>query len=275
LQSNAKTIARSFGSLVLPASLAFGAAAFGQEAGDVGASAQADEEVVVIGQSPAAMRERIRLATEAVYAKFNEINSDDAFDIHCRYRATTGSRIRSRVCESNFWRDAQADAGEEMARAFQGSSSISPETIYASARLQGQLMSQEMYRLMRENAEFRETLSELGALVQASRRDRPAATQARVFTEDYLGEGLLPYGAATTARVQIGRRPWKYKLTQTTFAFGALIGDIEEIEISCRGLKEQLVYEGGAEWSLPDDWRSCELRVEATPETSFTFYEFD
>jgi hypothetical protein len=275
LQPNVKTIGRSFGSVILPACLAYGAAALGQEAADPGASVLADEEVIVVGQNPAAMRERIRLATDAVYAKFNELNSDDAYDIHCRYRATTGSRMRVRVCESNFWRDAQADAGEEIARAFQGRSSFNPDTIYASARLQSQLMSQEVYRLMAENAEFRQTLSELGALVQASRRDRPTATQARVFTEGYLGEGLLPYGATTVARVRIGRRPWKYKLTQRTFAFGSLIGDIEEIEISCRGLKEQMVYEGGAEWSLPDDWRSCALRVEAAPQTSFAFYEFE
>lgn len=275
LQSNVKTIGRRFGSVILPACLAYGAAALGQETADPGASAPADETVVVIGQNPGVMRERIRLATDAVYAKFNELNSDDAYDIHCRYRASTGSRMRVRFCESNFWRDAQGDAGEEIARRFQGSSSFNPDTIYATARLQSELMSREVYRLMLENAEFKETLSELGALVLEARKDRPGATQASVLTEGYLGEGLLPYGAATAARVRIGRRRWKYKLTQRTFAFGSLRGVIEEIELSCRGLKEQLVYEGGAEWSLPDDWRSCALRVEATPRTSFAFYEFE
>jgi hypothetical protein len=275
MQSAVKTISRRCGAVVLPICLAYGAQALGQETPDPGPTAEADEEVIVIGQNPGALRERIRLATDAVYAKFNEINSDDSFDIHCSFRPRTGSRMLVRVCESNYWRDAQADAGEETARAMQGASSFNPDTIYASARLKSQEMSQEVYRLMLENAEFKQTLSELGALVLEARKDRPGATQATVLTEGYLGEGLLPYGAATAAQVRVGRRAWKYELTHRTFAFGSLNGAIEAIELSCKGLKEQLVYEGGAEWTLPDDWRSCELRVDAEPQTSFAFYEFE
>ena len=280
------TFGRRFGAGLLLAWVGLGAA-HGQETAGAGeassvgesnsaaASMPTDEEILVLGQNPGALRQRIRLATDAVYAKFNELNSDDAFDVECRYRTRTGSHMRVRICESNYWRDAQADAGEEIARAMRGEGSTNPDTIYASARLKSEEMSQEVYRLMLENDEFRLALRELGALVQASRKDRPIrASTTSVLTAGYIGEGLLPYGAVTAAQVTIGRRPWKFKLSQPTFAFGALRGNIEAIAIRCRGVEEQLDYEGGAEWSLPDDWEACELRVEASPQTTFAFYEF-
>ena len=287
MQLELQTMRRRSGAVILLAWLALGGPAQSQEeaTSETGTPETpaaetvllTDEEIVVIGQNPAMLRERIRLATDAVYAKYNELNADDNFDIHCRYRATTGTRMLSRVCESNYWRDAQADAGEEVARAMQGSSSFNPDTIYAQARLKSRQMAEEVYRLMLEDDEFRQTLSELGRLVQESRKDRPIArSTASVMTEGLLGEGLLPYGAATVAQVTIGRRPWKHELSQRTFAFGSLRGNIQAIELSCRGgVEEFLVYEAAAEWSLPDDWRNCELRVEATPQTTFAFYEFE
>jgi len=86
---------------------------------------------------------------------------------------------------------------------------------------------------------------------------------------------VLPYGAASLVQVRVGRRPWKYDLEHRTFAVGRVSGRIDEIEIRCRGVTELLVYDVGAEWTLPDDWRSCELRVDATQGTTFSFYGFE
>jgi hypothetical protein len=85
-------------------------AAHGQGAGTPGAeqaapAADEPDEVIVIGRRLGELRRQIETAELAVYARFNEINSDDRFDIHCRERVRYHSHIRERVCESNSWRE--------------------------------------------------------------------------------------------------------------------------------------------------------------------------
>ena len=55
--------------------------------------APADEEIIVRGRGYGDLRRQIQLAEELVYARFNDINSDDKFDIHCFERPMLGSRI--------------------------------------------------------------------------------------------------------------------------------------------------------------------------------------
>jgi hypothetical protein len=49
------------------------------------------------------LRIDIERAAEAVFARFNEINSTDDFDIHCRLEKVYGLLRRS--CMSNSWRE--------------------------------------------------------------------------------------------------------------------------------------------------------------------------
>jgi hypothetical protein len=249
--------------------------AFAQETGNDGdgyeTPIQADEEVVVVGRSLGDLRRQIQLAQEAVFAKFNEINSDDAFDVRCRRVTPTGTHISQRVCEPNFWRDAQAEAAEEMLR-----SGAPAEMFLAPARVQGQKMAEELRRLAYEDKEFNETLAHLGQLVLESEGDRNTArSTAMILTDDMLSDSVLPYGAALAAQVRIGRRQWRHDLMHPTFAIGRLVGKIEQLELRCRDNEEVLQYESGSEWTLPDDWQSCSLRVGATEGTRFVLYEFE
>src|SRR5688572_28875889 len=54
------------------------------------------EEMIVRGRSYAELREQIRIRQDALFARFNEINSDDGFDIHCKMEPAYGSRILER-----------------------------------------------------------------------------------------------------------------------------------------------------------------------------------
>src|SRR5690606_21331891 len=60
----------------------------GQESGQTVADSEpralVGEEFIVHGRSPAELRVQLELAEEAVYARFNEINSSDEFDFRCR-----------------------------------------------------------------------------------------------------------------------------------------------------------------------------------------------
>ena len=57
------------------------------------ADALAGDEVVVRGQSLGTIRAEIRRAEDAVFTRFNEINSDDEFDIDCRMEVPLGSHV--------------------------------------------------------------------------------------------------------------------------------------------------------------------------------------
>ena len=66
------------------------------------------DEVIVIGKSSSQLKVEMERAEEAVYDRFNALNSDHQFDIHCRREAPLGSNISRRVCQPNFWRDIEA-----------------------------------------------------------------------------------------------------------------------------------------------------------------------
>ncbi|MEM1176134.1 MAG: hypothetical protein AAGI27_15090, partial [Pseudomonadota bacterium] len=76
-------------------------AAVAQEPGD--SPNREIEEVVVVGdKSLVTLKHAVYRAEEEFFAIFNAQNSDDEFDVHCRYEAKTGTRIRKHTCEANF-----------------------------------------------------------------------------------------------------------------------------------------------------------------------------
>ena len=256
-------------------------AAFGQADEDVGddagASIEVDEEVVVEGRSRAMLRVQIELAEEAVYARFNEINSNDEFDIHCRRVMLTGSNIPRRVCEPNFWRNAQARAGEEAVRALQGSSALPTEMFLAEGLFKYQLLDEEMRGLAAEDEELRRSLTRLVTLTEAQRGDGlPPAFLVTASVQEKAAETELPYDAALRTSVRIGRDPWTYTLALGTFTIAHVYGEIRRIEVQCEGRRKQrLRFEADAEWTLPEAWAPCDLTVRGTPGTTFALYEFE
>ena len=60
------------------------------------------EEVIVAGDrsSLSSARKAIDDAEDRLYARFNELNDVDAFDIVCRVEASTGTLIKKRACEA-------------------------------------------------------------------------------------------------------------------------------------------------------------------------------
>ncbi len=77
------------------------------QAGDV-------EEVIVPGRAPENLRVEIERLEVAVYDRFNALNSNDEFDIHCFMQAPTGSNIPVRTCAPNFAVRAESSAGRRM-----------------------------------------------------------------------------------------------------------------------------------------------------------------
>jgi hypothetical protein len=237
--------------------------------------ASIDDEVIVRGRTRADLRLQIKLAQDAVFARFNDINSTDDFDVHCRDEMLTGSRIPRRICQANFWRDAQANAGQETVHALQGGYAVDSELFVAEALYRRTQFNEEMRRLVREDGELKAAMARLANLEEAEAGGRlPRAALATASAEKTAGGQALPYDAAIEANVRMGRDPWSHTLRQRTFTIAHLYGRIRALNVKCTRRTERLRFELGAEWTLPDDWGTCVLRVDAPLGTTFTLYEF-
>jgi hypothetical protein len=82
---------------------------------------ETDEEIVIRGRRTLfTLRKEVEAAREYVWQVFNDINSDDDFDISCNDSSRTGTRARKRACRPQYADRATAQAGKDLARRMQG-----------------------------------------------------------------------------------------------------------------------------------------------------------
>jgi hypothetical protein len=79
-------------------------------------SRETPEEVIVRGRQIGELRAVVQQAREHAYAIFNEINSDDDFDVRCRDERKYHSRATRRVCRAQFEDRISAAAASEYMR---------------------------------------------------------------------------------------------------------------------------------------------------------------
>jgi len=154
---------------------------FGQATAQEPSTAIVTDEIVVRGKTGAALRLEIERAENAVFERFNEINSRDDLDIRCKSEVRTGTRIPQRVCAPIFLRDAQAAAAQSVVASLQGSAfdggSEAFHAAWASHRyLQ---LEDEMRRLVREDEQLLAAMQRLLELRQTGDR-RPVRARADV-----------------------------------------------------------------------------------------------
>ena len=150
---------------------------------------RAYEEVIVQGEpSLAAYRVAINAARDQVMNMFNEINSNDEFDIHCRNEIRTGSHIPSRTCRPRFQREAATDAAREWLAALRSKcltvnsacifgdaadeAMSRAQAIESESRYLDDRLTEEIWRLASEDAEFAQALMDYEALRQAYKKAR-------------------------------------------------------------------------------------------------------
>src|SRR5690606_10342422 len=116
---------------------------------------------------------QIEMAEEAFYSRFNDINSDDEFDIHCRKVVELGSRIPRRRCEPNFWRAVHTEFAQDTVIGLQGGVAGDPQAALARGFYMRLELEKEMRELASTDAGLREALARLATLQQAysSQRD--------------------------------------------------------------------------------------------------------
>ena len=241
----------------------------------------ADDTVIVQGMAPDTLRTMIEEAEEAVYARFNEINSDDQFDVFCFDRVELGSRMLHRVCQPNFLIKTSSTGGEETARALAsaGGPSFNSQASLAEAHSKGLLFTAEMQRLTAEDEELWAATLRLANLEQSLETGEGSGraaseTAGREVTPD-RDIVAVESEADAVFEVRMGREPWSHELSSKTFTIARVYGKVRDLKVTCEEQELELEFEVGVEWTLPDSWSTCTVIVNAKRDTTFALYEFN
>src|SRR5690554_390110 len=169
-----------------------------------------DEEVVVRGRQRSVLRAELRLAEEALYSRFNEINSRDEFDVHCRNEKPMNSQIPRRVCVPRFWTETHASIGRDAFLWITEGYSGSADPYLVHAQTKQALFDEELRRLAAEDEELQRALARYASLKRTLDGQDPidAAAIPTVWSERTSDDGSLPYDAARIVSIEIGDAPW-------------------------------------------------------------------
>lgn len=239
---------------------------------DVPVPASGDDQIVVYG-SIGDLRKQLLRAQDDVFARFNEINSTDKFDIHCSWAAPIGTRILARRCVSNSWREQDANMAAARVQELQGTSGTPWEAYWGMQASMQKKLVDEARRLAMEDQVFAKTLLRFGLAKQALDRRTPPLRRAAHEVEPLFG--TLPYGAQRVIDVHTGRKPWTRDLDYRTFTFGDIDGEVRGVTLACEHGEEHIEFQTASEWTVPDNLGHCTLQVATKPGTLFTLYEFE
>ena len=121
----------------------------------------AEEDTSWQDMSVRQLRREYRDAEEDFYDAFNEINSDDEFDMDCKNEPELGSRRRVRRCQAEFLWDYEEELGEEMyRRSSTGSAGMSTTSMATLQRKQDELRA-EMNAAIRDYPKVGAAFAEL------------------------------------------------------------------------------------------------------------------
>jgi hypothetical protein len=137
------------------------------------------------------------------------------------------------------------------------------------------LLHEEMRRLAFEDAGLGEAVLQLGRAMQALQIRTGARSQWTMFRAVSAGADGMPFDAERVFEVHMGLAPWTHYLTQRTFTLGEVSGKVRKLEVDCEQGSLELDYEPDVEWTLPQAWNACMLRVRAQRGTKFAFFEFE
>lgn len=125
------------------------------------------DEVTVFGaQRLGAMRAKVTLAEDQVYALFNDLNEDDGYDIICKRETRIGSQIPRRVCLARMYREALAEETADEDLGF-----VPAGTMTRSSKHQ-KILQEKMRALAKEHPELLEALRNRHALDQEFKQAR-------------------------------------------------------------------------------------------------------
>jgi len=238
------------------------------------AAADAPDEIVVLGRINE-LRTEVQRTEEAFYDRFNQIDGDHKFDIHCRLEPLINSHIPRRVCASNAWHDIDARIGAAALREARGELGSSPDSLVNEQTYTQKELTDAMRRATAQDPQLQQDIVRFVAAKRAL--DAQMVGQPRLSAAQQIdpGAGGLPYDARAMFVVRAGKEPWSHLLTQTTFTIADVAGEVHNLDLQCAQGERTIQYQDGVDWTVPQGWTGCTLVVGAAPATMFNFYEFE
>jgi hypothetical protein len=160
-------------SLPLIALLGFAAPVLAQDAVSAAQPSPDVEEVVVPGVRPQNLYAEIERLEGTVYERFNALNSNDDFDIHCFKQAPTGSNIPARRCAPNFVVAAESAAARNSVVGARGRADSRNTGDYTmQIEQKSRELTEEMQRIARGDEQLLKDLVRLDELRQLQAKER-------------------------------------------------------------------------------------------------------
>ena len=151
---------------------ALGAPALAQEARAPSQPAANADEVVVEGRKPENVYAEIERLEISVYDRFNALNSNDEFDIHCLDSEPTGSNITQTRCAPDFAIQAESRAAKNMIDGDRTSGSDRSADYLVTMEEKSRQLTEEMQRVAREDEQLLRDLVRLDELRQLQANER-------------------------------------------------------------------------------------------------------
>ena len=131
------------------------------------------EDITVIGQnSIGRLRYEVDRAADRMYEIYNELNTDDDFDIHCLWSAPTGSRIKRKLCTPVYVKNLQARATQYALYDMANSGITSIYIDYTEIAINDAKLRENMKRLILENPSLFDAVVEHVKLRKELKRHR-------------------------------------------------------------------------------------------------------
>ena len=143
-----------------------------QEAASTPQAADAVDEVIVPGSRPENLRVEIERLERVVYERWNALNSNDEFDIHCLDSEPTGSNITQTRCAPDFAIQAESRAAKNMIDGDRTSGSDRSGDYLLTMQEKSRQLTEEMQRVAREDEQFLRDLVRLDELRQLQANER-------------------------------------------------------------------------------------------------------
>lgn len=141
------------------------------------AAAKPYEIVIRRNHTRSDLRQMIEKVEEDWFARFNELNSDDYYDVYCYEYVPTMSHIKQRVCEPLFMISSRSDNASDVAFLLGGRStiwatnsqnssaiSLPPQAMRKEKHSDYEILEEKLAEFMRNDEEFHNIGNVLGEL---------------------------------------------------------------------------------------------------------------
>jgi hypothetical protein len=128
------------------------------------------------------MRTQIVEVEDRFYAKYNELNTNDDYDIHCREYTPTGSISKDRVCRASFEERLDVHYARDVMRMMDGEGTVPPPQDPDRELLEKYtLLRKHALKVINANPELRRMVREREALDKAYNEEQKIRLNGRVY----------------------------------------------------------------------------------------------